>query len=76
MVGSRILVARQAPEDTAWKILDAYYDHARNRVPSRDEWNLAYPGLKAELARRKQDRVSPDVKMMQHDLLSKISESV
>jgi hypothetical protein len=73
-IGSRSLVTRQAPEDAAWAILDAYYERARDRVPSRDEWNQTHPALEVELTRRKQERVSPEMKTVQQDLLSKISE--
>lgn len=73
-VGGRNLVAKKEPEDTAWKILDAYYRHVQNRVPSREEWNDAFPGLKAELARRQQERLSAGRTTAQQNLLTGMSE--
>lgn len=73
-IGARSLVTRQTPEDAAWTILDTYYGGARERVPSRDTWLQAHPGLEAELADRKRERVSPGVKAVQQELLSRTSE--
>lgn len=75
-VGGRNLVIKKAPEDTAWKILNAYYDRAPNRGPSREKWDEAIPGLQDELARRKRERVNPRMKTAQQNLLSKTSERV
>lgn len=72
-VGGRNLVLREAPEAIAWRVLDSYYDHARERVPSREEWNKACPGLNKELTRR-QGRANPDMKATQQALLSGMSE--
>lgn len=73
-VGSRSLAIRQAPEEAAWAILDAYYERARDRVPSRDGWNRDHPGLEKELARRKRERVGSEMTTVQQDLLTKMSE--
>lgn len=75
-VGSRNLVTRRRPDEAAWDILDAYYGCARDRVPSREQWNKSHAGLETELTRRRQERVNPETKTMQQDLLSKVSERV
>lgn len=68
-VGGQSLVSRKAPQDAAWEILDAYYDVARSRVPSRDQWNLSHPGLAAELARREAQLTSLEPKAQQQSQL-------
>ena len=42
------------PHDLAWEILDAHFGKARDRVPSREDWEAAHPELAAELRRREQ----------------------
>jgi hypothetical protein len=58
-VGHRSLVTRGNPEILAWEILDAHFDNARDRVPSREDWEDAHPELAAELRRREQHGDQP-----------------
>ena len=58
-VGHRNLVSSGNPHDLAWELLDAHFDNARDRVPSREAWEDAHPELAAELRRRKQHSDEP-----------------
>lgn len=51
-VGHRSLVTSVNPYNLAWDILDAHFGNARDRVPSRGEWEDSHPDLAAELRRR------------------------
>jgi Protein of unknown function (DUF4007) len=58
-VGHRSLVNSGNPHGLAWEILDAHFGQARDRVPSRQDWEGAHPGLAAELRRREQHGNQP-----------------
>lgn len=53
-LGHRSLVTGATPYDLAWNILDAHFGNARDRVPSRKDWNDSHPELAAALRRREQ----------------------
>jgi Protein of unknown function (DUF4007) len=53
-VGHRSLVSIESPQATAWAILDAHFDNAGDRVPSREDWESTHPELAAEMRRREQ----------------------
>jgi hypothetical protein len=53
-VGHRSLVNSGNPHDLAWEILDAHFGNARDRIPSRQDWQSVHPELAAELRRREQ----------------------
>jgi hypothetical protein len=58
-VGHRSLVNSGDPHVLAWEILDAHFSQARNRVPSRQDWECDHPALAMELRRREQHADQP-----------------
>jgi hypothetical protein len=58
-VGHRSLITSTNPYDLAWEILDCYFGNARERVPSRKEWEDSHPELAAKLRRRDQGSDRP-----------------
>jgi hypothetical protein len=47
-VGQRSLVTGPNPYGLAWDVVDAHFDNARNRVPSRGDWEKSHPELAAK----------------------------
>lgn len=58
-VGRRSLITSANPYDLGWGILDAHFGNARDRVPSRQEWEESHPELAMKLRSRDQRSDSP-----------------
>jgi len=57
--GQRSLVTGANPYDLAWDVLDAHFGNARDRVPSREDWENSRPELAVKLRHHEQRSSQP-----------------